>query len=49
MTTYMTHFYAVFAGCPYGLDLLWNIMWPNTAVGSNTTQPCPGGVDSVGQ
>lgn len=24
-------------------------MWPNTAVGATSTQPCPGGVDSVGQ
>ena len=37
-----------FTGCPYGPDEIWGIIWPNTAVGIVNTQPCPGGVDTLG-
>lgn len=40
---------SVFTGCPYGPDPVWNITWPNTLTGTTSIQPCPGGVDSVGQ
>ena len=40
---------AVFSGCLYGSDPIWNVSWPNTPAGTTSTQPCPGGVDSVGQ
>ena len=38
-----------FQGCPYGPDSEWNITWANTAPGMNDTQPCPGGVNTVGK
>ena len=38
----------MFSGCPYGDDDVWGITWPNTPGGTTNSQPCPGGVDSVG-
>jgi hypothetical protein len=30
------------------VDDVWGITWPNTEAGTENTQPCPGGVDSLG-
>ena len=35
-------------GCPYGPDNVWGITWPNAYNGTTNTQPCPGGVDTIG-
>ena len=37
-----------FQGCEFGPDDVWGITWSNTEPGYTDTQPCPGGVDVVG-
>ena len=37
-----------FNGCPYEVDNVWDITWPNTERNSANTQLCPGGHDALG-
>ena len=37
-----------FQGCEFGPDDVWGITWSNTESGYTDTQPCPGGVDVMG-
>ena len=35
-------------GCPYEIDDIWGIVWPNTPRGSSSEQRCPGGIEVLG-
>ena len=37
-----------FNGCPFEVDDVWGITWPNTERNSSNTQLCPGGYDALG-
>ena len=39
---------ADFIGCPYEIDNVWGITWPNTVPSSTNTQMCPGGLNAIG-
>ena len=39
---------SVFDGCPFEVDGVWGITWPNTERNSSNTQLCPGGHDALG-
>lgn len=37
-----------FNGCPFEIDSVWGITWPNTERNSSNVQLCPGGHDALG-
>ena len=39
---------SAFNGCPFEIDDVWDITWPNTERNNNSTQLCPGGHDATG-
>ena len=38
----------MFNGCPFEIDSVWGITWPNTERNSTNVQLCPGGHDALG-
>ena len=38
-----------FNGCPYEVDKVWDITWPNTERNLTDTQLCPGGHEALGK
>ncbi len=44
----MITFAVVFNGCPFEIDSVWGITWPNTERNSSNIQLCPVGHDALG-
>ena len=44
MNRIMCYLLAGFDGCPFEIDDVWRISWPNTPQSSSSTQICPGGL-----
>lgn len=46
---HIIHWFVIgFDGCPFGTDLQWEIIWPNTPRNTINVQRCPGGFEVTG-